>query len=138
MLISVIGTGETEQFCGRLCAQADHVRGIREGADAVVFVLPDYYSRGLWELRRWLGENRDRLRGTLCSCVCLSRTGGGGELALRSIVSELMRAQCLIYLCGVVCADGLIRTGGDPEICPGGMSIEDFCTKLRNMAEHFR
>ena len=107
-------------------------------ADAVILLLPDYYSHAFWLMKKGLQSLLPALQDKLCACLCLCPQGCGGELALRSIVSQLLSSACLIYLSGTVCADGMIRLGGNPEIRDSGLSIMDFCTKLAHMSLHFR
>ncbi len=111
-------------------------KAIRE-ATALVLVTPDYYTHACWQMKSWLARYVGCLSGKLCSCVTLCAKGGGGELAMRTIVSQLLPGQCLVYLCAVLCADGLLRPGGCAELRGQGLTPGDFCTKLAHMAGVF-
>ena len=100
------------------------------GADAIVLVLPDYYTHACWQMKSWLSGCIDLLSGKLCSCVTICSHGGGGELAMRTIVSQLLGGQCPVYLCGVLCSDGRIRPGGCAELRGEGLSPEEYIGKL--------
>ncbi len=104
---------------------------------ALVLVTPDYYSSALWQMKRWLSGQAGHLADALCACLVLCDGGGGGELALRSLVSQLMEMQSAVYLCAVACADGRIRPGGCTEACKNEMTPLEFYTKFRNMAKKF-
>ncbi len=107
-------------------------------ADALVLVMPDYYTYACWQMKKWISEHLACFSDKLCACLCLCREGSGGELALRSIISELLPSACLIYLSGVVCADGRICLGGNPETQRVCLTADDFCTKLKKTATLFR
>ena len=115
-------------------------RGDREalaGARALLLVTTDYYSRAMWQLKGWLTERGAALEGKLCACLAQCEGGCGGELALRSLVSQLLAAQCPVYLCAVAGSDGRIRPGGSAEPCGEGMAPPEYHTKLLQMAAKF-
>ena len=99
-------------------------------ADSLVLVLPDYYTHACWQMKGWLSGCIDALSGKLCSCITICGQGGGGELAMRTIVSQLLSGQCPVYLCGVLCSDGRIRPGGCSELRGSGLSPEEYVQKL--------
>ncbi len=101
-------------------------------ADALVLVLPDYYTHGCWQMKHWLSRYIDLLPGKLCSCIVLATPGSGSELALRTIVSQFLAGQCPVYLCGVLCSDGRIRSGGGGELLGPGLSPGEFIRKLHD------
>lgn len=109
-----------------------------EGERALLLVLPDYYSSACWQMKRWIAAHSHLLRDRLCACLVLCAGGAGdagGELAIRTIVSQMLAGQGLVYLCAVVCADGRIRPGGCAEA--DGMDSMDYCTKIERMAAIF-
>lgn len=106
-------------------------------ADAAVLVMPDYYTYACWQMKKWVCEHLACFSDKLCACLCLCREGGGGELALRSIISQLLPSACLIYLSGIVCSDARICLGGNPEMQGVCLTTEDFCIKLKKTASFF-
>ena len=116
-------------------AQAE--RDTLAAARALLLVSTDYYSRAMWQLKRWLTAHAAELEGKLCACLVQCAGGCGGELALRSLVSQLLEARCPVYLCAVAGPDGRIRPGGSAEPCDGGMAVPEYHTKLRQMAAKF-
>lgn len=106
-------------------------------AQAVLLILPNYYSRGFWQMKTWLSTCLSDFHGKFCACLCVSPQNGG-ELALRSILSQLMPTACLMGLCAVVCADGRIRLGGNCEISPDCMPLQEYCTSLEQIVGKIR
>lgn len=99
-------------------------------AETIVLVLPDYYTHACWQMKGWLSQQIGVLSGKLCSCITICGQGGGGELAMRTIVSQLLTGECPVYLCGVLCGDGRIRPGGCAELQGRGLSSEEYICKL--------
>ncbi len=104
-------------------------------AEMLVLVSTEYYQRGCWDIKRWLSANAFALRGKPCACcVCKS----SGELALRTIVSQLLSLACPIAPCATLCPDGVLRPGGDGEVRGNGWTPAAYCRKMEHIAALFR
>lgn len=121
---------------GGCAACLDAVTGAMiEETEMLIFVSTDYYQPGCWALKRWLSANCDSLRGKLCAlCICADH----GELALRSIVSQLLSMACPVVLCATLCTDGILRPGGDGKALGDGWTPTAYCRKMEHIAAHFR
>ena len=111
-------------------------RGAVEAQGALLLVTTDYYTPALWQMKRWLTERSAILAGRLCACLVRSENGSGGELALRSLVSQLLAAESVVCLGAVACGDGMIRLGGHTE-ARAAMTPPEYHTKLLQMATKF-
>ncbi len=118
----------------RLISTAD--RGAVEAQGALLLVTTDYYTPALWQMKRWLTECSAMLAGKLCACLVRSENGSGGELALRSLVSQLLAAESVVCLGAVACGDGMIRLGGWSG-ARAAMTPPEYHTKLLQMAAKF-
>ena len=121
---------------GGQVACLDAVKGeIIEAAEMLVLVSTDYYRAGCWAIKRWLSANADILRGKPCAC-CVS--AASGELALRTIVSQLLSLACLVAPCATLCRDGILRPGGDGEALGDGWTPKTYYRKMELICALFR
>ena len=143
MLIVYAPDGRAEALARTMEPMAPCLGLARADADVLktehvlLLVTTDYYSRGLWQMKRWLMEKAPQLEGKLFACLVQRDSDSGGELAIRSLVSQLLAWQSPVALCAAVCADGRIRPGGCAETRKNGMTPLEFCTKFREMAVKF-
>lgn len=104
-------------------------------AELVVLVSTGYYEKGCWEIKRWLSANRDALQGRLFACcICAD----SGELALRTLVSQLLSMACFIAPCACLGADGILHPGGSGQAPGGGWTPKAYYRKLEHIAASFK
>lgn len=133
MKISIIyfsETGNTETVAKYIAAGAEaadaEVRlfnlNTDEGVDeeyvsdcsAVIFGTPTYTANMCWQMKKWLDTNWSvKLGGKLGSVFATenSPNGGGAELAIMSVVSQLLVKGMLVYSSGAECGRPFIHIG---------------------------
>lgn len=108
---SVAGT-ETRLF--NLREEPEPDRAYIEACRAVVFGTPTYYANMCWQLKKWFdtGHHYD-LSGKLGSAFSTenSPNGGGGELAIMTLVNHMLVKGMLIYSSGAGCGRPFIHIG---------------------------
>ena len=85
-----------------------------EGCDAVVFGTPTYVANMCWQMKKWFDTRLDyRLAGKIGSAFSTenSPNGGGGELAIMTIVGHMLVKGMLVYSSGSGCGRPFIHIG---------------------------
>ena len=86
-----------------------------ESSDAVIFGTPTYVANMCWQMKKFFDTRLDyRLAGKIGSAFSTegSPHGGGGELAIMTIINHLLVKGMLIYSSGAGCGRPFIH------ICP--------------------
>ena len=134
MKISIIyysETGTTEQVARWIAEGANSVsdtetrlfnlaendtpdREFVESSDAVIFGTPTYVANMCWQMKKFFDTRLDyKLAGKIGSAFSTegSPHGGGGELAIMTIINHLLVKGMLIYSSGAGCGRPFIHIG---------------------------
>lgn len=87
-------------------------------SSAVIFGSPTYVANICWQMKKWFDTSLDiRLGGKLGAVFATeaSPNGGGAELAIMTMVSQLLVRGMLVYSSGNECGKPTIHIG--PAIC---------------------
>ena len=85
-----------------------------ESSDAVIFGTPTYVANMCWQMKKFFDTRLDyRLAGKIGSAFSTegSPHGGGGELAIMTIINHLLVKGMLIYSSGAGCGRPFIHIG---------------------------
>ena len=85
-----------------------------ETSDAVIFGTPTYVANMCWQMKKFFDTRLDyRLAGKIGSAFSTegSPHGGGGELAIMTIINHLLVKGMLIYSSGAGCGRPFIHIG---------------------------
>ena len=108
---SVVNT-ETRLF--NLAESDTPDREFIESSDAVIFGTPTYVANMCWQMKKFFDTRLDyRLAGKIGSAFSTegSPHGGGGELAIMTIINHLLVKGMLIYSSGAGCGRPFIHIG---------------------------
>lgn len=93
-----------------------------ESCDAIIFGTPTYYANMCWQIKQWFDtKHHYNLSGKLGSAFSTenSPNGGGGELAIMTLVNHMLVKGMLIYSSGAGCGRPFIHIG--PTVVREGM-----------------
>ena len=85
-----------------------------ESCDAVIFGTPTYFANMCWQVKQWFDTKAQyNLSGKLGSAFSTenSPNGGGGELAIMTLVNHMLVKGMLIYSSGAGCGRPFIHIG---------------------------
>lgn len=85
-----------------------------ESSDAVVFGTPTYVGNMCWQMKKWFDTHLQyHLSGKIGSAFSTenSPNGGGGELAILTIVNHMLVKGMLAYASGTGCGRPFIHIG---------------------------
>lgn len=105
---------DTEVRCFNLAQNEEPDREFVEGSDAVIFGTPTYVANMCWQLKKWFDTHLDyQLAGKIGSAFSTENSpyGGGGELAIMTIINHLLVKGMLIYSSGSGCGRPFIHIG---------------------------
>ena len=109
-----------------------------ESSDAVIFGTPTYVANMCWQMKKWFDTCMDYdLSGKIGSAFSTENSphGGGGELAIMTVINHLLVKGMLIYSSGAGCGRPFIHIG--PTIVKSQMDErKDICVLFgRRIAE---
>ena len=124
-------TGNTEQVARWIGQGAESVAGTEvrlfnlrdneepdqtfiESSSAVIFGTPTYYANMCWQVKRWFDtKHAYHLAGKIGSAFSTenSPNGGGGELAIMTLVNHMLVKGMLVYSSGAGCGRPFIHIG---------------------------
>lgn len=85
-----------------------------EACDAVIFGTPTYVANLCWQIKKWFDTNMHyNLGGKLGSAFSTenSPNGGGGELAIMTLINHMLVKGMMIYSSGASCGRPFIHIG---------------------------
>lgn len=85
-----------------------------ESCDAVIFGTPTYVANMCWQMKKWFDTKMYyRLDGKIGSAFSTENSphGGGGELAIMTLVNHMLVKGMLIYSSGSGCGRPFIHIG---------------------------
>lgn len=85
-----------------------------ESCQAVIFGTPTYYANMCWQIKKWFDtKHQYNLAGKIGSAFSTenSPTGGGGELAIMTLVNHMLVKGMLVYSSGAGCGRPFIHIG---------------------------
>ena len=101
-----------------------------ESSSAVIFGTPTYVANMCWQMKRWFDTCMDyNLSGKIGSAFSTENSphGGGGELAIMTLINHMLVKGMLIYSSGAGCGRPFIHIG--PTVVKSQLSErEEICT----------
>lgn len=85
-----------------------------ESSDAVIFGTPTYVANMCWQMKKWFDTRLQyQLGGKIGSAFSTENSphGGGGELAIMTLVNHMLVKGMLIYSSGSGCGRPFIHIG---------------------------
>jgi NAD(P)H dehydrogenase (quinone) len=124
-------TGNTEKVAGFIASGAKKVpetevktfnlkdqNGIDwsfvEDSGAVIFGTPTYYANMCWQMKKWIDtDSESKLGGKIGAVFATENSphGGGGELAIMTLINHLLVKGMLIYSGGAAHGRPFIHVG---------------------------
>lgn len=121
---------ETKVRLFNLAVDEDPNQDYLEGSDAVIFGTPTYVANMCWQMKKWFDTHLNyKLAGKIGSAFSTENSphGGGGELAIMTIINHLLVKGMLIYSSGSGCGRPFIHIG--PTVVRDQMQErEEICT----------
>ena len=134
MKISIIiysKTGNTEKCAGWVAEGAQSIENTEvrifnikenerpdkefiEASDAVVFGTPTYVANMCWQMKKWFDTSFEyNLSGKLGAAFATENSpqGGGGELAITTVITHMLVRGMLAYSSGCSCGRPYIHIG---------------------------
>ena len=102
-----------------------------ESSDAVIFGTPTYVANMCWQMKKWFDTCLDyQLGGKIGSAFSTegSPHGGGGELAIMTLINHMLVKGMLIYSGGSACGRPFIHIG--PTVVASQMAEREEICKL--------
>lgn len=89
-------------------------RAFVEASDAVIFGTPTYMANMCWQMKKWFDTHLEyQLAGKIGSAFSTENSphGGGGELAIMTLVNHMLVKGMLVYSGGAGCGRPFIHIG---------------------------
>ena len=114
ILEGAVGVPDTEIRLFNLKDSEEPDRDYVESCDAVIFGTPTYVANMCWQMKKWFDTKLHyKLGGKLGSAFSTenSPNGGGGELAIMTLVNHMLVKGMLIYSSGSAWGRPFIHIG---------------------------
>lgn len=85
-----------------------------ESSDAIVFGTPTYVANMCWQLKKWFDTRMNyNMAGKLGAAFATENSpfGGGGELAITTVITHMLVKGMLVYSSGCSCGQPYIHIG---------------------------
>jgi NAD(P)H dehydrogenase (quinone) len=108
------GVANTQIRLFNLKDTEDPDREYIESSDAVIFGTPTYVANMCWQMKKWFDTRLQyQLGGKIGSAFSTENSphGGGGELAIMTLVNHMLVKGMLIYSSGSGCGRPFIHIG---------------------------